>query len=107
MGIKILNSCRFLVADWLISKKYSQPTEPLVYILYCIICMLMFHHACLSFSIIYDHLKLACKHIFQKIETFYEKASIEVDGKHFDEILLTFDPSPEIFIFILSASGFT
>jgi hypothetical protein len=30
---------------------YSQPTEPLVYILYCIICMLMFHHACLSFSI--------------------------------------------------------
>jgi hypothetical protein len=31
--------------------KYSQPTEPLVYILYCIICMLMFHHACLSFSI--------------------------------------------------------
>jgi hypothetical protein len=25
--------------------------EPLVYILYCIICMLMFHHACLSFSI--------------------------------------------------------
>jgi hypothetical protein len=38
-------------ADWLISKKYSQTTEPLVYILYCIICMLMFHHACLSFSI--------------------------------------------------------
>jgi hypothetical protein len=36
-----------LVADWLISKKYSQPTEPLVYtcILYCVICMLMFHHA--------------------------------------------------------------
>jgi hypothetical protein len=37
--------------NWLISKKYSQPTEPLVYILYCTICMLMFHHACLSFSI--------------------------------------------------------
>jgi hypothetical protein len=32
----------FFVADWLISKKYSQPTEPLVYILHCIICMLMF-----------------------------------------------------------------
>ena len=32
----------------------------------------------------YDNLKLACKPIFQKIETLYEKASIEVDGKHFD-----------------------
>jgi hypothetical protein len=32
----------------------------------------------------YDHLKLACKPIFQKIKTLYEKASIEVEGKHFD-----------------------
>ena len=34
----------------------------------------------------YDHLKLACKPIFQKIDTLYEKAStcIEVEGKHFD-----------------------
>jgi hypothetical protein len=32
----------------------------------------------------YDHLKLACKPIFQKINTLYEKASIEVEGKHFD-----------------------
>ena len=31
----------------------------------------------------YDHLKLACKPIFQKINTLYEKASIEVEGKHF------------------------
>ena len=30
-----------------------------------------------------DHLKLACKPIFQKINTLYEKASIEVEGKHF------------------------
>jgi hypothetical protein len=29
----------------------------------------------------YDHLKLACKPIFQKINTLYEKASIEVEGK--------------------------
>jgi hypothetical protein len=28
--------------------------------------------------------KLACKPIFQKINTLYEKASIEVEGKHFD-----------------------
>jgi hypothetical protein len=27
----------------------------------------------------YDHLKLTCKPIFQKIDTLYEKASIEVD----------------------------
>ena len=32
----------------------------------------------------YDNIKLACKPIFQKIETLYEKASIEVEGKHFD-----------------------
>ena len=34
----------------------------------------------------YDNLKLACKPIFQKIDTLYEKAStcIEVEGKHFD-----------------------
>ena len=32
----------------------------------------------------YDNLKLACKPIFQKINTLYEKASIEVEGKHFD-----------------------
>jgi hypothetical protein len=32
----------------------------------------------------YDNLKLACTPIFQKINTLYEKASIEVDGKHFD-----------------------
>jgi hypothetical protein len=32
----------------------------------------------------YDNLKLACKPIFQKKETLYEKASIEVEGKHFD-----------------------
>jgi hypothetical protein len=32
----------------------------------------------------YDHLKLACKPIFQKINTLYEKESIEVEGKHFD-----------------------
>jgi hypothetical protein len=81
----------------------------------------------------YDHLNLACKPIFQKINTLCGKASIEVEGKHFDldilmggdmkclqlsvitikgnttkfEILLTFDPSPEILIFILYVSGFT
>jgi hypothetical protein len=32
----------------------------------------------------YDHLKLACKPIFQKINTLCEKAGIEVEGKHFD-----------------------
>jgi hypothetical protein len=32
----------------------------------------------------YDHLSFACKPIFQKINTLYEKASIEVEGKHFD-----------------------
>jgi hypothetical protein len=36
----------------------------------------------------YDHLKLACKPIFQKISTLYEKASIEVEGKHFDLYIL-------------------
>jgi hypothetical protein len=35
----------------------------------------------------YDHLKLACKPIFQKINTLYEKASIEVEGKHFGQII--------------------
>ena len=32
----------------------------------------------------YDHLKLAWKPIFLKINTLYEKASIEVEGEHFD-----------------------
>jgi hypothetical protein len=32
----------------------------------------------------YNHLKLACKPIFQKINTLCGKASIEVEGKHFD-----------------------
>jgi hypothetical protein len=32
----------------------------------------------------YDHLKLAWKPIVQEINTLYEKASIEVEGKHFD-----------------------
>ena len=32
----------------------------------------------------YDHLKLACTSILQKIDTLYEKASIEVEGKHLD-----------------------
>jgi hypothetical protein len=32
----------------------------------------------------YDNLKLACKPIFQKINTLYEKVSIEVEGNHFD-----------------------
>jgi hypothetical protein len=32
----------------------------------------------------YDHLKLAWKPIFQKINTLCEKASIEVEGEHFD-----------------------
>jgi hypothetical protein len=35
-----------------------------------------------------DHLELACKPIFQKINTLYEKASIEVEGKHFDLYIL-------------------
>jgi hypothetical protein len=62
----------------------------------------------------YDHLKLAGKPIFQKINTLYEKVSIEVstvitekDNTTKFEILLTFDLSPEISIFILSISGFT
>jgi hypothetical protein len=36
----------------------------------------------------YDNLTLACKPILQKIETLYEKASIEVEGKHFDLYIL-------------------
>jgi hypothetical protein len=32
----------------------------------------------------YDNLKLASKPIFQKINTLYEKGSIEVEVKHFD-----------------------
>jgi hypothetical protein len=40
------------------------------------------HHKLQKFH--YDHLKLACKHIFQTIDTLYEKVSIEVEGKHFD-----------------------
>jgi hypothetical protein len=32
----------------------------------------------------YDHLKFACKPIFQKINTLCEKASIEAEWKHFD-----------------------
>jgi hypothetical protein len=40
----------------------------------------------------YDHLKLDCKPIFQKINTLCEKASIEVEGKHFDlDILMVGD----------------
>ena len=41
----------------------------------------------------YDHLKLACKPIFQKINTLYEKViRIEVEGKHFDlDILMSGD----------------
>jgi hypothetical protein len=45
--------------------------------------------SCKNFCIVnckedYDHLKLACKPIFQKIDTLHEKASIEVEGKHFE-----------------------
>jgi hypothetical protein len=32
----------------------------------------------------YDNLKLACEPNLQKKNTLYEKASIEVEGKHFD-----------------------
>jgi hypothetical protein len=32
----------------------------------------------------YDHIKLVCKPIFHKINTLYEKASIEIEGKYFD-----------------------
>ena len=40
----------------------------------------------------YDNLKLACKPIFQKINKLYEKASIEVEWKHFDlDILMSGD----------------
>jgi hypothetical protein len=40
----------------------------------------------------YDHLKLACKPNFQKINSLYEKSSIEVEGKHFDlDILMDGD----------------
>jgi hypothetical protein len=39
----------------------------------------------------YDHLKLAWKPIFQKINTLYEKASIEVEGiTYFIEITQVF-----------------
>jgi hypothetical protein len=41
------------------------------------------HHKILSKKI-YDHLKLACKPIFQKIDTLHEKASIDVEEKHFE-----------------------
>jgi hypothetical protein len=41
IGLQTWPPHAILVSDWSISKKYSQPTEPLVYILYCIICMLM------------------------------------------------------------------
>jgi hypothetical protein len=53
----------------------------------------------------YDHLKLACKPIVQKIV----KSSVitEKDNTTKFEIVLTFDPSPEILICILSVSGFT
>ena len=38
---------------------------------------------------VYDHLKLSCKPIYQKINTLYEKPSIEVEGKHYNlEILM-------------------
>jgi hypothetical protein len=36
----------------------------------------------------YDHLKLACRPIVQKINTLCEKPSIEVEGKHFDLYIL-------------------
>ena len=40
----------------------------------------------------YDNLKLACEPNLQKINTLYEKASIEVEGKHFDlDILMSGD----------------
>jgi hypothetical protein len=40
----------------------------------------------------YDNLKLACKPIFQNINTLCEKACIEVEGKHFDlDILMDGD----------------
>jgi hypothetical protein len=40
----------------------------------------------------YDHLRLTCKPIFQKINTLCEKAIIEVEGKHFDlDILMVGD----------------
>jgi hypothetical protein len=50
----------------------------------------------------YDNLKLSCKPIFQKINTLCEKASIEVEGKHFDlNILMSGDMK-----FLCDRSGF-
>jgi hypothetical protein len=43
-----------------------------------------FHFCIVNCKEDYDHLKLACEPIFQKINTLCEKASIEVEGKHFD-----------------------
>ena len=53
----------------------------------------------------YDHLKLACKPFFQKINTLYEKASIEVEEKLFDlDILMSGDIIALIFINFKSAN---
>jgi ABC-type cobalt transport system substrate-binding protein len=53
----------------------------------------------------YDHLTLACKPIFQKINTLYEKASIEVEEKLFDlDILMGGDIIALIFINFKSAN---
>ena len=52
----------------------------------------------------YDHLNLVCKPIFQKINTLYEQASIEVEGKHFDLDILM-DGAMKVLQLVLGMGG--
>ena len=52
----------------------------------------------------YDHLKLACKPNFQKINSLYEKSSIEVEGKHYDVDILM-DGDMKFFQLVLGLGG--
>jgi hypothetical protein len=53
----------------------------------------------------YDNLKLACEPNLQKINTLYEKASIEVEGKHFDLDILMGGDNMKFWQLVLGLGG--
>jgi hypothetical protein len=92
------------------SKYLTQNVSPqLQYLLFLIMCLLSEKWVCKQ--VLNDRnllCSLECKKTFWSFDDNVKSSVItEKDNKTKFEILLTFDPSPEILIFILSVSGFT
>jgi hypothetical protein len=60
---------------------------------------------CPCINLFITHLKLACEPILQKINTLCEKASIEVEGKHFDLDILMGGDNMKFLQLVLGLGG--